>query len=156
MWMQTPNNRTRCDNVLAELAQVRNVVLFPLSPQKPYDENHCIVILSLKLVEDLRLHSLHAVPCFCLRTRILMKHNLLSEKLLDNCLLITFAYVRDLADDSLPLDLLLLGANTPLKVLSHAAVVEQLSLYFGYVEFHWDETSLSRRVIWYYYDESFF
>jgi len=53
MWMQTPNNRTRCDNVLAELAQVRNVVLFPLSPQKPYDENHCIVILSLKLVEAL-------------------------------------------------------------------------------------------------------
>jgi hypothetical protein len=85
-----------------------------------------------------------------------MKHNLLSEKLLDNCLLITFAYVRDLADDSLPLDLLLLGANTPLKVLSHAAVVEQLSLYFGFVEFHWDETSLSRRVVWYYYDESFF
>ena len=56
----------------------------------------------------------------------------------------------------MPLDLLLLGANTPFKVLSHAAVVEQLSLYFGFVEFHWDETSLSMRVIWYYYDESYF
>jgi hypothetical protein len=47
-----------------------------------------------------------------------MKHNLLSEKLLDKRLAITFAYVRDLADDSMPLDLLLLGANTPLMVLS--------------------------------------
>jgi hypothetical protein len=56
-----------------------------------------------------------------------MKHNLLSEKLLNKCLVITFGYVRDLADDSMPPDLLLLGANTPFKALSHPAVVEQLA-----------------------------
>jgi hypothetical protein len=56
----------------------------------------------------------------------------------------------------MPLDLLLLGKNTSLKVPSHAAVVEQQSLYFGFVECHWDETSRSRRVIWIYYDESYF
>lgn len=85
-----------------------------------------------------------------------MKHNLLSERLLNNCLVITFGYVRNLADDSMPLDLLLLGKKTSLKVPSHAAVVEQQSLYFGFVECHWDETSRSRRVIWIYYDESYF